>query len=141
MNNWMLVGVKYTKQLDNGAFIRVNEPYLLAAMSFTDAEARIYKEIGEIVRGEFIVQSIKRVQFDDIYSFDDSDVWYKVVVKFESFDSDQKSKVLKNSYLVAANSVQEATERIKTELKTILVDYEIVSASITNIQDIFPFNQ
>jgi hypothetical protein len=141
MNNWMLVGVKYTKQLDNGAFIRVNEPYLLAAMSFTDAEARIYKEIGEIVRGEFIVQSIKRVQFDDIYSFDDSNVWYKVVVKFESFDSDQKSKVLKNSYLVAANSVQEATERIKTELKTILVDYEIVSASITNIQDIFPFNQ
>lgn len=137
----MLVGVKYTKQLDNGSFKRVNEPYVLSAMSFTDAEARIYKEIGELVRGEFVVQSIKRVQFDDIFGFNDSDVWYKAVVKFESYASEEKPKVIKSTYLVSANSVEEATERIKSELEPILVDYEIVSTSITNIQDVFPFNQ
>ena len=45
MNNWFTVKVKYTKQLDNGTLKRVSEPYLLAAMTFTDAEARIYEEL------------------------------------------------------------------------------------------------
>ncbi len=43
MNSWFTVKVKYTKQLENGTFKRVSEPYLLAAMTFTDAEARIYR--------------------------------------------------------------------------------------------------
>ena len=38
MNNWFTVKVKYTKQLDDGQFKRVTEPYLLAAMTFTDAD-------------------------------------------------------------------------------------------------------
>jgi hypothetical protein len=46
MNSWFTVKVKYTRQLENGTFKRVSEPYLLAAMSFTDAEARIYEELG-----------------------------------------------------------------------------------------------
>ena len=29
MNNWFTVKVKYTKQLENGTFKRVSEPYLL----------------------------------------------------------------------------------------------------------------
>ena len=53
MNNWFTVKVKYTKQLDNGALKRVSEPYLLAAMTFTDAEARIYESkilLTEVVK-------------------------------------------------------------------------------------------
>ena len=45
MNNWFTVKVKYTKQLENGTFKRVSEPYLLCAMTFTDAETRIYEEL------------------------------------------------------------------------------------------------
>jgi hypothetical protein len=55
MNSWFTVKVKYTKQLENGTFKRVSEPYLLAAMTFTDAEARIYEELGSSIRGEFQV--------------------------------------------------------------------------------------
>ena len=68
MNNWMTVKVKYTKQLDNGALKRVSEPYLLAAMTFTDAEARIYEELGQIIRGEFNVVSIAREEIHDIFA-------------------------------------------------------------------------
>ncbi|HRP53378.1 MAG TPA: DUF4494 family protein, partial [Fluviicola sp.] len=46
MNNWFTTKVKYTKQLEDGSFKRVSEPYLVAAMTFTDAEARIYEELG-----------------------------------------------------------------------------------------------
>ena len=46
MNSWFKVKVKYTKQLESGSFKRVSEPYLLSATTFTDAEARIYEELG-----------------------------------------------------------------------------------------------
>lgn len=39
--SWFTVKVRYTKQFDDGSLKRVSEPYLLAAVSFTDAEARI----------------------------------------------------------------------------------------------------
>ena len=62
MNSWFTVKVKYTRQLENGTFKRVSEPYLLAAMSFTDAEARIYEELGSRIRGEFNVVGISRTE-------------------------------------------------------------------------------
>ena len=66
MNSWFTVKVKYTKQLENGTFKRVSEPYLLAAMTFTDAEARIYEELGSSIRGEFQVTGIARTDLHDI---------------------------------------------------------------------------
>jgi hypothetical protein len=42
MNNLFQIKVKYTRQLENGSFKRVSEHYLFDAMSFTDAEARVY---------------------------------------------------------------------------------------------------
>ena len=93
MNNWFTVKVKYTKQLDNGAIKRVTEPYLLAAMTFTDAEARIYEELGSQIRGEFNVTGIVRTELNDIFAYDDADTWYKCKVKYEDFDADtEKSK-------------------------------------------------
>ena len=83
MNNWFTVKVKYTKQLENGTFKRVSEPYLLAAMTFTDAEARIYEELGQIIRGEFNVVGIARTELHDIFHYEDSDVWYKTKITFE----------------------------------------------------------
>ena len=53
MNNYFTVKVKYTKQLENGTFKRVTEPYLLTAMTFGNAETRIFEKLDEIVRGEF----------------------------------------------------------------------------------------
>ena len=67
MNSWFTVKVKYTKQLEDGTFKRVSEPYLVAAMTFTDAEARIYEELGSLIRGEFVVTGITRTDFHDIF--------------------------------------------------------------------------
>lgn len=142
MNNWFTVKVKYTKQLDNGALKRVSEPYLLAAMTFTDAEARIYEELGQIIRGEFNVVGIARTEIHDIFAYDDSDVWYKVKVKYESADADsEKAKKVSQNFLVSADSVKEAYERIKESLSTLLVDFEIPSITVSPIVEIFPYNE
>ena len=140
MNNWFTVKVKYTKQLDNGALKRVSEPYLLAAMTFTDAEARIYEELGKIIRGEFNVVGITRTEIHDIFAYDDVDLWYKVKIKYESADADsEKAKKVTQNFLVSANSVKEAYERIKESLSTLLVDFEIPSIMVSPIVEIFPY--
>ena len=140
MNNWFTVKVKYTKQLESGELKRVSEPYLLSAMTFTDAEARIYEELGQIIRGEFNVVGIVRTEIHDIFAYDDADIWYKVKIKYESADADsEKAKKVTQNFLVSAASVKEAYERIKESLSTLLVDFEIPSITVSPIVEIFPY--
>lgn len=142
MNNWFTVKVKYTKQLENGDFKRVTEPYLLAAMTFTDAEARIYEELGAVIRGEFNVTSISRTDFHDIFHYEDSDTWYKCKITYEGAteDSDKPKKVTQN-FLITAHSVKEAYERMQESLSTLMVDFMIPSITVSPIVDIFPYNE
>ena len=115
MNNWFTVKVKYTKQLDNGTFKRVSEPYLLAAMTFTDAEARIYEELGSIIRGEFNVVGITRTEIHDIFAYDDADIWYKVKITYDSEAADdEKAKKVAQNFLVSAHSVKDAFDRMSS---------------------------
>ena len=139
MNNWFTVKVKYTKQLENGTFKRVSEPYLLAAMTFTDAEARIYEELGTIIRGEFDVVGIARTDVHDIFAYDDADTWYKCKVSYETADADsEKSKKVSQTFLVSAHSVKDAYDRIKESLSTLMVDFMIPSIIVSPIVEIFP---
>ena len=139
MNNWFTVKVKYTKQLDNGALKRVSEPYLLAAMTFTDAEARIHEELGQVIRGEFNVVGISPTEIHDIFAYDDADVWYKCKVTYDSSTDDEKGKKVTQNFLVSADSVKQAFDRIKESLSTLLVYFEIPSIIVSPIVEIFPY--
>lgn len=142
MNTWFTVKVKYTKQLENGAFKRVSEPYLLAAMTFTDAEARIYEELGAIIRGEFTVTNIARTDYHDIFHYDDCDTWYKCKITYEGATEDsEKPKKVSQNFLITATSVKEAYERMHESLSSMLVDFLIPSIVISPIVDIFPYNE
>lgn len=139
MNNFFTVKLKYTKQLNNGALKRVTEPYLVGAFTFTDAEARIYEELGDVIKGEFQVTAISRTELQDIFYYDDCDVWYKVKAKYENVDIDsEKAKKVTQTFLVTANSVAQAHERIKESLSGLMVDFEIPSIVASPIIDIFP---
>jgi hypothetical protein len=139
MNNWFTVKVKYTKELDNGTFKRVSEPYLVGAMTFTDAEARIYEELGSIIRGEFIVTGISRTELHDIFAYDDADVWYKAKVTYNSASADdEKEKKVNQNFLVSAHSVKDAYDRIRESLSSYLVDFQIPMISVSPVVDIFP---
>lgn len=146
MTNWFTVKVKYTKQLENGTFKRVSEPYLLASMTFTDAETRIYEELGQIIRGEFNVVGISRTEIHDIFHYEECDVWYKCKITFESEGGNvdgevEKKKKVAQNFLVSANSVKDAFEKLKESLSTLMVDYLIPSIIVSPIVDIFPFRE
>ena len=59
MANWFECRVKYDKMLENGMQKKVTEPYLVDALSFTEAEARIIEEVSPFISGEFPVSSKK----------------------------------------------------------------------------------
>ena len=140
MNSWFTVKVKYTKQQDDGSFKRVSEPYLLAAMTFTDAEARIYDELGALIRGEFLVTGISRTDIHDIFHYEDSDVWWKCIIKYDSGEGeDGKSKKTSQTMLVSAHSAKEAYERLQESLSGMLIDFQIPTVTLSPIVDIFPF--
>lgn len=143
MNSWFTVKVKYTKQLDDGTFKRVSEPYLVAAMTFTDAEARIYEELGSLIRGEFIVTGIARTDIHDIFHYEDADVWYRCKITYESGadggEEGAKAKKVSQNFLVSAHSVKEAYERLKESLGGLMIDFMIPAITVSPIVDIFPF--
>lgn len=140
MNSWFTVKVKYTKQLENGTFKRVSEPYLLAAMTFTDAEARIYEELGSSIRGEFQVTGIARTDLHDIFQYDDAEQWFKCKVTYDRIDEDgEKAKTISQNFLVSAAHVKEAYERIEESLATLMIDFNVVSITASPIVEIFPY--
>ena len=68
MNSWYTVKIKYIKELEDGRLKSVSEPYLVDSVSFTDAEARMYEEVGSQVRGEFLITGITKTDYADIFT-------------------------------------------------------------------------
>lgn len=141
MSTWYTIKVKYTKQADDGTLKRVTEPYLVDAVSFTDAEARIYEEIGTSVKGEFLITGISKTDYADIFYYEDCDDWYKCKLTYVSMDADSgKEKKVSNNVLVTANNTKEAYDRIHESMKDTLTSFDIPSIAISPIVEIFPYN-
>lgn len=136
MNTWYTVKVKFTKEFLDGSLKRVTEPYLVNALSFSEAESRIYTEVGDSIRGEFIVTDISRTDFADIFHYDDADVWYKCKVTYTTESDSGKEKKVANSFLVSAKDVKEANDRIMDSLKGLMSTFEVQKIEASPIVEI-----
>ncbi len=138
MANWFECKVRYDKMMENGATKKVNEPYLVDALSFTEAEARIIEEQTPFMSGEFSVSAVKRTKIAEIFRDDSADRWYLVKCAFITID--EKTAAEKRSVsqmLVAANNFREAFENFVEGMKSTMADYEIVSISETPLMDVY----
>ncbi|MDE5636070.1 MAG: DUF4494 domain-containing protein [Muribaculaceae bacterium] len=138
MANWFECKVRYDKTMENGAVKKVNEPYLLDALSFTEAEARMIEEITPFISGDFTVSAVKRTKIAEIFWDDTADRWYLVKVAFITID--EKTAVEKKTtslILVAASDFQGAVDSFKEVMKDTMADYEIVSITETPIMDVY----
>ena len=140
MNYWHEVSVKFIKEYTDGTLKRVTEKHLVSALSFTDAEARIYKEVGEYIRGEFQVNAIKTINLSDVFHYEDAETWYQTKVASVVEDADSgKEKKYSSSYLVSAHNIKEAYERIEESLKGLMFTYEISEIKQSKIVEVFPY--
>ncbi|MBR5899728.1 MAG: DUF4494 domain-containing protein [Muribaculaceae bacterium] len=141
MANWFECKVRYDKMMENGVQKKVNEPYLVDALSFTEAEARIIEELTPFISGEFTVSAVKRTRISEIFWDDAADKWYMVKVAFITIDEKSAVEKKSNSFiLVAANSFKEALENFMENMKTTLADFDIVSITETPIMDVYKVN-
>ncbi len=132
------VKVKYTKQGEDGTFKRVSEDYSLEAMSFTIAEATIYEELGAIIRGEFSVEVISKEDLTEVFSYGLDETWFLCKISFKSeAEEGAKSKNVEQRFLMPAETVKEAGERLADKLKTLMVDYEVKGITKTSYVDVF----
>ena len=141
MYNWFECKVRYEKLLENGMQKMVTEPYLVDALSFTEAEARIIQEITPYMSGEFTISNIKRVKYAESFFNDEGDRYYKMRLYFISLDekSGAEKKTAVNM-LVQASTLKEAIEIIESEMEKSMVDYTIASAAETAIMDVYPYS-
>ena len=142
MNNWFECKVKTEKTLENGTQKKVTEPYLVDALNFTEAEARIIKEITPYCNGQLEVADIKRVKYSEMFTNDaeSADKWYKVKCNFITLDEKTQTEKRTASYmLVQAANFRGALERFEEGMKGTLADYEIASIQETSLLDVFPF--
>ena len=141
-HNWFTCKVSYEKMLENGMQKKVTEPYLVDALSFTEAEARIIEEIRPFITGVFTVADIKRAHFSESFFNESGDRFYKVRIYFITMD--EKSGAEKRTLakmLTQASSVKEALDNFEEGLKGTLADYTIMEISETPIMDVFPLEQ
>jgi len=140
MQTWFECKVKYVKIDDDGRERKVSEVYLVDAVTFTDAETRIIQQMGTMVRGEFIVDNIKKSNIVEIYPHDNGEWWFKARIGIVTIDEKAgKEKKINNYFLVAADDIKQALQRLEEGLSYILVPYQTNSLAVCNIVDIFPY--
>ena len=139
MSTWFECKVKYQKVDENGKQKGVSELYMVDAVSFTDAESRITKELEDYAGlGEFIVASIKTTNYAEIIPNESGDRWFKCKAVFISFDEKSgKERRSSSSMLVQATDVKDAYEVLSKALSTSISDFTIPMVQESSIMDIF----
>jgi small-conductance mechanosensitive channel len=127
--------------MENGVLKKVTEPYLVDALSFTEAEARIIEEIKPYISGEFTVADIKRARINELFFNELGDRYYRIKVYFVTLD--EKSGAEKKTavqMLAQASDLKEAIAVLEEGMKGSMADYTIASVVETMIMDVFPFS-
>lgn len=139
MSQWFETKVKYDKtMLDTGAIKSVTEPYLVDALSFTEAEARITKEMEPFVSGELTVTAVRKVRFEDVLYHEGGDRWYKVKINMITIDEKTGTEKRSASFsLVQASEFKLALDYFLEAMKSVLFDFEIVNITEMAYIDVF----
>ena len=141
--NWFLCKIRYEKTMEDGLQKKVTEQYVVDAVSFTEAEARIIEQMSSYVSGQFDVVEIDRCKFGEVFFSDEemADKWYKAKLKFITFDEKtEKEKRTTVYYLVQAGSFEGARKNIDEVMGGTMIDYVISSVSETKIMDVFEYS-
>jgi hypothetical protein len=139
--NWFECKISYEKMTENGVLKRVTELYLVDALSFTEAEARIIAEMQPYISGEFMVADIKRARIAELFANNKGDRYYRFKIVFVSLDEQSGTeKKTAATMLAQASDLKEAVAVLEEGMKGTLANYIIASVTETLIVDVFPFS-
>ncbi|MBF7093272.1 DUF4494 domain-containing protein [Flavobacterium sp. ALJ2] len=137
---WYECKVKYRKTDDTGTQKVTTEPYLVDALSYTEAETRINEEMSAYISEEFKITNIKMANYAEIHPFENADRWFKSKVSLMAYDEESGKERRSNMYiLVQANDVKEAYDNTIAIMKNTMGDYTIPAIAESPIMDVFPY--
>ena len=142
MHTWFECKIRYEKVMENGMQKKVTEPYLVDALSFTEAEARIIEEMTPFISGEFTVSDIKRANYSELFPSDEesADRWFKCKLIFITLDEKSGAeKKTSTQVLVQAADLRDAVKKLDEGMKGTLADYLIASVVETALIDVYPY--
>lgn len=142
MHTWFICKIRYEKTMDNGIQKKVTEPYLVDALSFTEAEARIIEEMTPFISGEFTVSDIKRANYSELFPCEEdaADRWFKCKLVFITLDEKSGAeKKTSTQVLVQAADLRDAVKKLDEGMKGTMADYQIASVAETAIMDVYPY--
>ena len=142
MHNRFECKIRYEKTLENGMNKKVTEPYLVDALSFTEAESRIIEEMTPFISGEFTVSDIKRANYSELFSSDEeaADRWFKCKLYFITLDEKSGAeKKTATQVLVQAADLRDAVKKLDKGMEGTMADYSIASVTETAIMDVYPY--
>ena len=142
LHTWFECRIKYEKVMENGMKKNVTEPYLVDALSFTEAEARIIEEMTPYISGEFTVSDIKRAGYSELFFSEDAkaDRWFRCKLTFITLDEKSGSeKRTSTNVLVQASDLRDAVKKLDDGMRGSMADYLIASVTETAIMDVYPY--
>ena len=143
LHTWFECKIRYEKTMDNGMNKKVTEPYLVDALSFTEAEARIIEEMTPFISGEFTVSDIKRANYSELFPSEEeaADRWFKCKLIFITLDEKSGAeKKTSTQVLVQAADLRDAVKKLDEGMKGTMADYQIASVAETAIMDVYPYS-
>ena len=141
MHTWFECKIRYEKVMENGMNKKVTEPYLVDALSFTEAEARIIEEITPYISGEFTVSDIKRANYSELFPSEEdaADRWFKCKLFFITLTKKRSRE--KDLHYRTGTSFRPSRRCKETGrgMKGTMADYVIASVAETAIMDVYPY--
>lgn len=143
---WMEVGIAYSTTNEKGVMKELNEKYIVEAVDFTQAEARIRKEM-DCANRKIKVKTVVRPKYGEICFADNTQIdnWWKVKVviteevevKTRKGGVRTKTKSVSHFHIVQAQSDEGARRAIKEVVyKDSQADWEISDITKTRILDV-----
>ena len=129
-------GVRYERQTEDG-MKKVNELYIVDALTFTEAESRITKEMEPFVSGDLDVMTIKRTRYSE-YDNSEGKKIYKAKIMIVTVDEKTANEKRTAIYwLVPADNIGEARKKVDDAFASSAIDYEIATLDESKYLDVF----
>ncbi|ADE83245.1 hypothetical protein PRMUPPPA20_18400 [Xylanibacter ruminicola] len=141
---WFECKIRYEKVTEDGLQRKVNENYVVDALSFSEAETRVTEEMSSYISGEFEVADIKKAAYKEVFFTDDNiaDKWYKAKLQFITIDEKtEKEKRSTVNYLVQAGSMNGAMKNIDEVMGGTMIDYVVSSVAETTLMDVYEYGK
>ena len=141
---WFECKIRYEKIMEDGLPKKINDVYVVDALSFSEAEERIIEEMSSYISGEIEIVDVKIAPYREIFFADDNlaDQWFKAKLSFITIDErTDKEKRTSMMYLVNAGNISSAINNIDEVMSGTMIDYVATSISATKIFDVFEYKK